>query len=449
MKVILVSYFFAPRNAIGSIRATKIAKYLTEKGHEVTVITSDYSGIKDTLLEEDSKGINIYRIGHSKSFKLFEKITFSYYMEKKSNSKVIKHTNIKSNSLLGNIKARINNKIKININFVYTIFQSYDFLRQSKKLVNSLTKQEKYDVLFGTYGPLASLILSKWIIKKNKIKKSIIDFRDPVNINGNPGKFIKTYFSNLEKWAIKNANAVTCVTVGIKDRMCSYTNYIEKIYLVNNGYDSDELNSVIKLNYELPEKEKFSFCYTGGLYRGKRNIRPLFQVLRRLIDEKIIDEKHLEFKYAGPETNEILSQAKDFNLEGIIEDYGIVERKKALQLQYNSRIFIIATWNNSDDKGVIPGKLYEGFLLKKPIISLVSGNETGSELGRIIHEANIGVSYENADPPLKNHLYDFIIHQYNLYISGKSEGIYTNNKTIEKYLYPNLVSKIEKIMFEI
>ena len=41
MKILLVSYFFAPANTMGALRATRLANFLMQGGHEVRVLTAD------------------------------------------------------------------------------------------------------------------------------------------------------------------------------------------------------------------------------------------------------------------------------------------------------------------------------------------------------------------------------------------------------------------------
>ena len=37
-RALIISYYFAPQNTIGAIRPTKLAKYLTRLGYDVTEI---------------------------------------------------------------------------------------------------------------------------------------------------------------------------------------------------------------------------------------------------------------------------------------------------------------------------------------------------------------------------------------------------------------------------
>ena len=53
-RLLIISYFFAPQNLIGAVRPTKLAKYLTRMGHEVTVICGGgLDGKTDPTLQRD------------------------------------------------------------------------------------------------------------------------------------------------------------------------------------------------------------------------------------------------------------------------------------------------------------------------------------------------------------------------------------------------------------
>lgn len=55
-RILIVSYYFGPQNAIGAVRPTKLAKYLARMGHEVTVICGiGMTGLKDPTLERDMR----------------------------------------------------------------------------------------------------------------------------------------------------------------------------------------------------------------------------------------------------------------------------------------------------------------------------------------------------------------------------------------------------------
>lgn len=49
MKILLVSFYFPPFNAIGAVRAGKLAKELVAAGHEVRVVTAQQQLLPQSL----------------------------------------------------------------------------------------------------------------------------------------------------------------------------------------------------------------------------------------------------------------------------------------------------------------------------------------------------------------------------------------------------------------
>lgn len=52
-KILIVSYLFAPENAIGALRPTKLAKYLSLKGNTVDIVTISTKTKIDEILVND------------------------------------------------------------------------------------------------------------------------------------------------------------------------------------------------------------------------------------------------------------------------------------------------------------------------------------------------------------------------------------------------------------
>lgn len=68
---------------------------------------------------------------------------------------------------------------------------------------------------------------------------------------------------------------------------------------IPNGYDRIDAAIFDEIT---PDTNMFSLAYVGALYEGKRDIGPLFSVLRQLCDEGIIQKKQIVFHYAGGES---------------------------------------------------------------------------------------------------------------------------------------------------
>ena len=54
MRILVISYYYAPQNTIGAIRPTKLVKYLERMGHQVTVLCGGGLDAKvDPTLQRD------------------------------------------------------------------------------------------------------------------------------------------------------------------------------------------------------------------------------------------------------------------------------------------------------------------------------------------------------------------------------------------------------------
>ncbi len=79
---------------------------------------------------------------------------------------------------------------------------------------------------------------------------------------------------------------------------------------------------------KIDSENKLTFCYTGNLYEGRRDISKLFLALKELIDEGKIQEDKISVYYAGKDENIFLNTAKSDNIESIVKSYGFIPRKK-------------------------------------------------------------------------------------------------------------------------
>jgi hypothetical protein len=108
-KVTLIATAFAPEKAIGSIRTTKLVKYLVRANYGVTVISPeiDENSQKDTSLNcKELNEIKHIKISHSPLFKKIFLKSRNNYLEKSSSGSKLKINPSESTftKIKGNIK---------------------------------------------------------------------------------------------------------------------------------------------------------------------------------------------------------------------------------------------------------------------------------------------------------------------------------------------------------
>jgi len=457
MKILLVTYFIAPLQKIGSVRWTKISKYLKkEYGVQIDVLTmeKDFDNgsslfsveKKDSLLEADMHYFDNY-VSLKYGF-IASVYRFIYYyireIAKRENTlnqsqdgvafdiKDIKTTKEEKN-ILG-IKAvdMIKDDIKNNIQFwMSKIKDSLECMDSIKTCIHYI--QEKtmdYDVVISTYSPIWTHFVAKKIKKINPGITWIADFRDAYAVDLLPAKEFekrKTFASDH----LKSANAV----VKVLEEMNLFLPTGIREYIITNGYDMDEATE--------PQKpHRFNFVFTGSLYGEKRDLTPLFEAIDGLCREGKIDISDISVDYAGQNGSAIHNMARKFKLHDIVNNYGVIGRKEALKLQSSCAILLLADWNTKENKPCWSGKAYEYMMAKKPIVFIMSGDVPGSLPSRNINKLG-GVCYEKANnKETMKLLKQFILEQYNCWKKTGDIFLERDEDYVESFSYKKIASNV-------
>lgn len=442
-KILFVCSLFAPDNTIGAIRSTKFAKYLSlSENYEITVIKEKkIELIIDENLKNDIKHIDfLYEIDCGKKAFIFKKIvnrlmkTSSYHKYSTNKRKIEQGKIKKSKSFKQWLAKRIIDKMH------YLNEKGF-----SKKAIKFIKKnKETYDIVFSTYGPISNHNISYKIKKKKIAKKWIVDYRDPV-IYESYSNFYSKYIYKSNKLALENGDKIIFCSNGCKKMFDNGFERREDFCLITNGYDLFD-----KYDMKYTNNSVFHLCYCGELYANKRDFSILFKCLKELIDEGKILKDKITIDYAGKSSNDMEYQVSKYDLFDCLNNYGFVPRKEAIRLQNETNLLLLASWNNDDETGVLTGKFLEYLMMNKPIVAVISGNKSNSDIKKMMAEGNLGACCEEScleDDYSK--LKRFILEKYNEFIKNGKTTFYPNDDFIQKYNYINLTKKLEKIIEEI
>ena len=432
-KVLIISYNFAPRQTVGAIRPTKVAKYLCEMGYTVDVVSVKPFGKIDHTMDESVEKINKFyyidfQILPQKTVNITDKSTA--VVKKPKTQEVIAEANV---TLKAKVKEILFEEKKS--------LRSGKFVSEFKKIIEANREAfSEYDVCFSTFGPYVSHMCALEMKKQFPNIRWIADFRDPMVVySTNP--LMKPKVAALQEKVCANADALVAVSKGYYERIFG-NRYDDKSYVIYNGYDRDDYNpDEIK-----PDTDKYTFACVGSLYSGRRDASALFEALCELIAEGKMDKSDLSLKYAGNQAGILATQAKPFGLQDIIDDYGTLPRDKCLSLQGSARHNLLVTWNGEGEGGMIPLKFYEYLLMNRPTICIVSGNKSGHELRSMIDDGKFGFTYEEANK--KNDfelLKDYLYKDYLLFKDGKNSDYAPVTEELEKYDFRNLTKQIEAL----
>ncbi len=388
-RVLIISYFFAPQNRIGAVRPTKLAKYLSRMGCEVTVICGEglEPWLEDKTLRRDMEAISDVRI--VREWNPLRKIK----ERKRGNApEAAGAARVRPSSAGQSSSASVPSGLRALIakaaNAAYLMLGVFSDISFRKKAMRELDKLSgKYDAVFSSYSPMSVHAVAREAKRRGIATKWIADFRDEPGV---PFRFMNRRLRRELRQTQTDCDLVTVVSDGLLNIM--------KVQgrVLNNGFDREDSPEP-----ESAEAGRFRAIYCGQLNMGRagvadRALTPCFKAFAELIERGELKQSELELAYAGSQGGVFEEQAAAAGLLDCVKDIGTVPRERSLALQRGSELLLLATRNEAGLTGMLTGKMFEYMMAGKPILCCVGGNLPGSETRRVLEETGSGFCFEEA-----------------------------------------------------
>lgn len=245
-KILISTYYFFPENRPRAFRAFELAKEFSDKGYLVTIVIPDN--------DFDYKSIE-----NKYSLKIV-KVKAGIFLNKKR--VFTDNISLKKNKIKKLIKKMLYPLYFEGIITEYFLPLYWYFIHE----------REKYDKVISIGLPFVlhlSLSLSR--SKNNLGKTYIADYGDPFSFNNSYNKLF--YMKIIEKKILKNFDFITVPVTNAKQAF-SYFNVDEKIFVIPQGFNFDNVN---RISYKKNKIVTFSFA--GNFYEDIRNPKILFDYL--------------------------------------------------------------------------------------------------------------------------------------------------------------------------
>lgn len=429
MKILIVSEYIAPLQAIASIRWTKIAKYLkiSHSNIHITVLTNEkiFDGNnqrKDLMLEKDMCFFDEYwQLSKSNMLKKYEAI-------KKKNSSSVSaiQIEIQQCSSKGSLVQILKKEGLLGVRDI----KEKILFSQAKQFLKD--RQFDFDVVISTYGPAWPHLVAERIKKKHPSIFWIADFRDPY-AKETDGPFSFWRHNLFVKRHCIAADVITRVTDDL------YLNEPENavVKMLPNGYDPEEALAPLS-------PRDFTIVFTGALYGERRDIGVVCKAVKELVLEQKIDG--VKVLYAGPDGELGRKIACRYDAQEYLQDLGALKRTDALKLQQNAAILLQLNWNTKAERCQWSGKMYEYMMMRKPIIFVVTGDEpysfpsyNMSKLGGICYEQ---CRHKETYPLLKQYILD----KYEEWKRTGNVSVQRDEEYVQQYSYANIAESVWKLI---
>ena len=436
MKILLITTYYPPDTAVAAVRPYMFAKYLTQLGHEVTVLRSGefYNSASDffdmsipvrviSYLGPDSPAER-YARGEQTEFPCADgRSRVAFLPEPLRKLAIWMYKPIRFRNWQRGIADKF----------------------QKQKAALDALKEEHFDVVFSTFADQENLAAGQYAAKLFGCKL-IQDFRDVLATRAFYSGIYYRYLKKIQDDAVRHADGITAVSEGVLRELLDGLDTDVPAMTLYNGYDPVAGEGT-------PEAEEtgvFSLCYTGILYGELRDFTPLLKALRHLGSEGRVDLARVKIHYAGRDYEILRQMAQKTGMEGILVDHGYVSRAEAARLQSISDLFLVLSWNTPDSQGILTGKFYEGIRAKKPILSLISGDLPNSELNILNEKFRYGFCYESCrEREQFAQLCDFLEQAYRDKMEHGKVQFAVNPELESAFRYDNLAQQLEDFIRKI
>lgn len=410
-RILIVSYFFAPQNAIGAVRPTKLAKYFTRMGYAVTVACGQsLSALCDPLLQRDLAELADVRFIRERSLlRWWKEREMAREAARASDSRVPlagqggeppRPTAAPPATPKARAGATQNGAAHKLVDALYR----WLIFRADKAFARACyaalaRKGEHFDVVISSYGPASVHTVARRLKQKRIADRWIADFRDEVV----PAfAWHKAWHARYLRGVRADADAICAASGGYLDVM----GFGDVGTVIHNGFDTEDVN---ELAFPPKRADKLSFIHCGQMYGRQRDLSAFFRALAELIADGMVDPARVALVYAGRDTGGFVAQAQAAGLTDLLEGHDMLPRDASLALQKASHVLLLAAWNNAGQTGNIPGKFLEYLMLDMPVLCCVAGDVPQSEIAELMRRTGTGFCYEQANAPadyprLKRHV---------------------------------------------
>jgi len=252
------------------------------------------------------------------------------------------------------------------------------------KAGSELLQKEDIDAIISSSSPVTSHLIAKELKTRYRIPW-VADFRDlwSQNHNYSYGPLRRLIDRTLELKTLSTADALVTVSQPWADKL-STLHKGKVTYAITNGFDPAEMNIL-----PVSLTSKFTITHTGSIYAGKQDTSKFFIALRDLVSDGTINPDEIETRFYGHKHNWFDKEIEQYSLSVIVRQYGMVPRQVALEKQRESQLLLLLDWNDPQERGVYPLKVFEYLAARRPI--LATGGVASNVVDILLDETKAGI----------------------------------------------------------
>jgi glycosyltransferase involved in cell wall biosynthesis len=365
LKILIVSWYFPPVNTIGALRVGKFARFLLERGHDVGVVAGRNWGHPETL----PLGVPLERVVYAKSTDVNALPNqVAQRLKSRFSRSIMAPPELMSNAGPSRSEATIKSVARHASDLYHHLInvpdKSIGWLPWAYAAASRMCRTWQPDLVFGSAPPFTGLLVCRLLSARLGLPW-VAELRDrwaddPYN---EPPPWRVAVDQWLERKVLETAKGLVTVTEPWAELYRQ--KYHKPTVTVYNGYDPRDFDDA-EPSSGSPDRTRLLIGYTGGIYPGKRDPRPLFAALRMLGEAG----ERFRVVFQGTDPTHVLPLAERAGVMRLVEVRSGVPYKQSLELQRRSDVLLLMQWNDPRDQGHCPAKLFEYLASRRPVLLL-------------------------------------------------------------------------------
>jgi len=357
MNILYIAEFFPPERVAGAYRAHAISKGLSNRGHNIVVLTT-YPNFPT------GKRFN----GYGKTYNKYEHLN--------------KRLEVLRFPIIERPNTTISNRLLMYLSFFVLGF--FYFLFHIR-----LFRKKKFDIVLGSSGPIFVSWLAWWISALLH-SKLVVEYRDLgymliSDVGMSRRAFVNKLFKKIELAPARHAKLIFVLTNGFRTLLQKEGFSKEKIFVVPNGVtveDNDRRESNNLGN------ESLVIGYFGA-FGVSQNLSSVINAMLLLKDYPV----SLLLVGDGAEKSKLKKIIEENKIQRV-KMYGSVTRPQLEKFYNMCDICLVSLKCTKNFSVFIPSKIFDIMAHKKPILFIGPEGEASS----IIQQAGAGIFIFDDDP---------------------------------------------------
>ena len=375
-KVLILSYYWPPAGGGGVQRWLKFSKYMHEFGWEPIIYTAENgetAAYDESLMQEVRSEIQVLRTPIWEPYQFYKK-----FIGKKKEDKVYSGfiSEGKDKSWAQHLS------IFIRGNFFIPDARCF-WIKPSIKYLNNFLNNNKIDAIISTGPPHSMHRIAYGLKQSNQSIPWIADFRDPWTHIDFYNQLHLTWIADfvhkrLEKQVLKKADKVVTVSPSWAEDF-ERISQRKDIQVITNGFDPEDFE-----NRKSKMDSVFTITHIGSMNED-RNPKVLWNAL------KIIKKRGLNFKVKliGQVDHSVTKSIMASDLEQQVEYIKFMPHKEVVVEMMQSNLLLLPINDTPNQKGVLPGKLYEYIGARIPILCIGKSNGDAANILQSFSQAKV------------------------------------------------------------